>query len=426
MVVDVVASSCDVISTSSSHRTSPSYLTPASSVASFRGQQRHTNNPHLTGTVQPYLKKQCQQQQKSEERLRLGAIFPPKHSHSSMSHSLTKSSSSSVYTTGSEGSLDKHSTVSVSTSSLDSVVVKKTSSAPSLKTSQSTNVSGQQSITSQPPDVRVSSQQSTIIHPQLTTNSQHPVSSQQNTIIHPQLTTNSQHPVSKQQSTTISQPSVSKQQSTTISQPSVSRQQSTTISQPSYYAYINATSRESTSSQQSMSGKTIPTVDDTLSTPPIKHLPHTTLSKHPRGCNKTESPLVNNSPITVTVPSNQQSTPSITSTVETSSSQLPSDVFIAAPNHHPPSSKPQTTISLAELEHLWMDFLTSYLDNARVGGHQLENRPVSATTSESCGHKEVKTGSTVTRDTAIQTTPSLAMSISSGSVQLHQLSLEQV
>ena len=127
------------ISTTASHSsTAPSlsYLTPASSIGSFRSRSRpENNNPHITGTIQPYLRR----------ALKTGSQLGS-HTHKGVESSRSQKSIPSASSFSTAWSIQRgessvaQATLSLSRKTSSSVSFKtaRSASAPALKSSQST------------------------------------------------------------------------------------------------------------------------------------------------------------------------------------------------------------------------------------------------------------------------------------------------
>ena len=126
------------LSTTASH-SSLSYLTPASSVGSFRSRSRPENNdPHITGTIQPYLRRAP----KTGSQLGRTSSHTHKGVESSRSQKSIPSASSfsTVWSIQRGESSVAQATLSLSSKTSSSVSFKtaRSTSAPALKSSQST------------------------------------------------------------------------------------------------------------------------------------------------------------------------------------------------------------------------------------------------------------------------------------------------
>ena len=323
--------SCNTTTASLSSATlSQNYLTPASSVISR--SQRHSN-PHVTGTVQPYLKKSHCQARKRTPTSKAGQI----------SSSDSTISRSSISTTSSTVATSRSGTSQAAAGRVNQSISRQSSSTVSFKTA----------ISSSAPNLK-------------------PIKSTSNF---------KKTPSSVSFKTALSHESVTTAPSASTSVHSVNS--------PLAQHTAESLNTETSQAAQQSSGETSCTV------------------------NAPQDPLTDAATLDSSPTLNQCLTHSqhLTATDDAiPASCLPSRVLTTGVQL--PLDKEPATITLAELDKLWMDFLASSLGrNQPEGAATSLSRPTARKPTTPTTPREQPVQDTLeTRDTAIQTTPSLALS----------------
>ena len=344
-----MAPSNNTLSSTASHSSaistalSQSYLTPASSVSSCRSD----SNPHVTGTIQPYLKRAPGQvQRRNTKEDHSGPVSSDSTESVDNQHRTSSTLSASRRGTGRRRATTgtaKQTCVQRQSSSTVSFKTAKASSTVSLRTNKSAS-----SFQTAPSSVS--------------------------------LKTSKSRESSK---TTAS--------STSLQSPRCLDTAESLNTESSQAAHSMQSVATSTGVSSTTAGHNLhpPTLSGPQDLSPGSTLTSPALSQCERD--------------------SQQNTPTETIPV----TGLPSRVFMTGVQL--PPGKQKETISLVELDQLWMDFLASSLGAQQPEKRSLVRRPAAHTALQptTCGSGEESLReqcSFETRDTAIQTTPSLALS----------------